>query len=471
MARRYIPGRLSVGLENEEAKDEAVETQDAGGANSLETELLEVQESAAEGESREAAVDDAVEVSEELQEDAEDVKVAAENGGLDQVSAQILARSVNGKLASIGISPVRFPATESFGGVSSRTGATQIALEGIKEKMKEIWQAIVNVFKKTAKWVRDHINKLFGAQEALQKRAKALSEKAGSMTGKTIKADAKKIENDRIFNALQINGNFNPEKISEVGDLVNKMLAGITTSNTTIEGIIGEFDNVDDDNMDQSVAALETKIEDAKVFPGDLTTVKDPSVPEYRVSAGNGTTVEYSESDELLGGKIICKNKGDKVYQNSIRLNPKQKKPKTYEGKKVDTAQASKCVELADSVESIADSLVKGRKDLEKIPELKDKLVKAAERLSNMRFDFEAETAPAEGTEGQQGEGQGESNPKPRSASARNSAAKSNAANLRKSLQAVEKLAGSFPLQFVQYTIGSCKSVLDYVELSLNNHE
>ena len=61
MARRYIPGRLSVGLENEEAKDEAVETQDAGSANSLETELLEVQESAAEGESREAAVDDAVE--------------------------------------------------------------------------------------------------------------------------------------------------------------------------------------------------------------------------------------------------------------------------------------------------------------------------------------------------------------------------------------------------------------------------
>ena len=459
MARRYIPGRLSVGLENEEAKDEAVETQDAGGANSLETELLEVQESAAEGESREAAVDDAVEVSEELQEDAEDVKVAAENGGLDQVSAQILARSVNGKLASIGISPVRFPATESFGGVSSRTGATQIALEGIKEKMKEIWQAIVNAFKKAAKWIRDHINKLFGAQEALQKRAKALSEKAGTMTGKAIKADAKKIENDRIFNALQINGNFNPEKISEVGDLVNKMLAGITTSNTTIEGIIGEFDNVDDDKMDQSVSALETKIEDAKVFPGDLTkAVSTPSVPEYKASGDAEDNIEYTESDELVGGKIICKNKGKKVYQNSIRLNPKLKKPKTYEGKKVDTLQAARCADLAETVEAIADSLVKGRKDLEKIPELKEKLVKAAERLSNMNFDFEDEPAGANGQPG-------------KDAATRNADARNNATNLRKSLQAVEKLAGSFPLQFVQYTIGSCKSVLDYVELSLNNHE
>ena len=56
------------------------------------------------------------------------------------------------------------------------SGATQIALEGIKEKMKEIWQAIVNAFKKAAKWIRDHINKLFGAQEALQKTA----EKSGA---------------------------------------------------------------------------------------------------------------------------------------------------------------------------------------------------------------------------------------------------------------------------------------------------
>lgn len=467
MARRYIPGRLSVGLENEEAKDEAVETQDAGGANSLETELLEVQESAAEGESREAAVDDAVEVSEELQEDAEDVKVAAESGGLDQVSAQILARSVNGKLASIGISPVRFPAVESFGGISSRTGATQIALEGIKEKMKEIWQAIVNAFKKGAKWVRDHINKLFGAQEALQKRAKALAEKAGTMTGKSIKADAKKIENDRIFNALQIGGAFHPEKIDTIGKLIDNMLGGITNSNSVIEGIITRINDLDEDALETGVESIEGEMNAAKVFPGDLTGNSEknpPSVEDYKIKGESGDDVKYYESEVLLGDKIICKNTGNKVYQNNIRLNPSSKKPKTYEGKKVDTLQAARCADLAETVEAIADSLVKGRKDLEKIPELKDKLVKAAERLSNMSFDFEATTVKEKND-------QNEVVDKTVSGGERNSKANASVSALRKSIQAVNNLAGSFPLQFVQYTIGSCKSVLDYVELSLNNHE
>ena len=93
MARRFYAGKLTVGLENEEVTSTDVEATpaDAEGVDNLETHLLEVADSTAEGEAREQAIDEAEDTVEELEADLADAEVAQESGGLSKRRSCYLA--------------------------------------------------------------------------------------------------------------------------------------------------------------------------------------------------------------------------------------------------------------------------------------------------------------------------------------------------------------------------------------------
>ena len=102
-------------MENEEVTTDVEATPaDAEGADNLETHLLEVADSTAEGEAREQAIDEAEDTVEELEADLADAEVAQESGGLSKDAAAILQRNVANKLNRIGLAAPHAVAVESF---------------------------------------------------------------------------------------------------------------------------------------------------------------------------------------------------------------------------------------------------------------------------------------------------------------------------------------------------------------------
>lgn len=92
--------------------------------------------------------------------------------GLDRVSAQgyhfameaILGDSLPNPVASL----------ESFGGESECAEATQLSLEGIKDRLKQIWAGIKRSIENAIRAIADFFAKLFGGVGKLQDRIKAM---------------------------------------------------------------------------------------------------------------------------------------------------------------------------------------------------------------------------------------------------------------------------------------------------------
>lgn len=62
------------------------------------------------------------------------------------------------------------PAVEEFDSVSTRIRATRVAMEGLRNFLVELWQAIVNFFKKLWKWISDFLFTRRKGVEASQSR-------------------------------------------------------------------------------------------------------------------------------------------------------------------------------------------------------------------------------------------------------------------------------------------------------------
>jgi phage-related protein len=72
---------------------------------------------------------------------------------------------------------------ESFSTKSGRRRYTAEAIDGIKNKIKSIWEAVVNAFKKLVNYVKDFFSKLFDANKKMLSRIIALRVKAKSIKG------------------------------------------------------------------------------------------------------------------------------------------------------------------------------------------------------------------------------------------------------------------------------------------------
>lgn len=442
MARRYFAGQYNVGLESEDVEQEVtkVEAQDKG-AETLETELLEVQDSAAEGEDREEAIGNAEAVAEELEEDLEDVTVAAEAGGLDAVAASILARSVNGKLSSIGMSPVRFPATESFGGTSGRVGATAIAQEAIGEKIADIWKAIVAAIKKAVQWAKDHYNKVFGTYERISKRARALQVRAEGETGV---AEAKDFENERVFAALCVNkavnvdiliGSFRDDRhLTQLANHFESLVSKLkdfdpTAENANISGIASEGASFLESVRKNGALTEKVPASDKDKYVEGLVTVTSKEMPGNKCMLAS-----YTEADEKTTD--IEKAVGIRTY----RLVPFNAKL-DIKGKKLPTLAANKVEELTVAIDAFAQRAIKLRGDNEKIFKALEDMAKVADMLSKEVQDAESTDVAKQGRQ------------------------------MARVFTNLNRIMGGSMQAMNTYDVQLAKSCLDYAELSLKQYK
>ena len=128
--------RLGIGLESEGA-DDVVE--DLRGDDTVEGEMLEVQEAASDVQLDEEAVEELEEAAEGLEAIALSLESEMANGGLDPQAAQFAAHAIDAHTKRLGVSSSIVPSMESFGGASGKLQGTQVSLEGLKDILAKIW--------------------------------------------------------------------------------------------------------------------------------------------------------------------------------------------------------------------------------------------------------------------------------------------------------------------------------------------
>lgn len=143
----------------------------------------------------------------------EEVITVAENaeaeGGLDPAAAEMAAITVESIYARVGINRPAMVSMESFSSTKTRVKATQIAIEDWKQKLKDIWAAIVAALKKVVNFFADFFKNLFDAVGKIQSRANTLEKKAMSLKGE---AKEKEIKAGSFAKVLSTAGSFDKAK-------------------------------------------------------------------------------------------------------------------------------------------------------------------------------------------------------------------------------------------------------------------
>lgn len=372
-------GIISMENENEPAPAEGV-VEDA--ANSAETALLEVNEETAEGDTSEAAVDEAVEAVSSLEAYAAELEEANKQGGLSRSGAAVMNIGLESIYRRLGYEAgqTKTVSLENFGQNSSREGATQIALEGVKEKIKEIWAAIIAHIKKAIEWVKGHFNKIFGAAEKLQKRAKALSESAKGVNGQP---KEKTFENERLVNALHIDGNIPSSVSAELAKIV-KVADGVFTG-------VADFTGKGAEKLLEEMGKTDGKVDNITAIPlgavSGLVEVANPEGTGFSKPAdgltlyrglklmGNKTVIVEAPKTALTGAAAATAAARTSTAIGAF--DPKAKAPSKTTVNVVDPGEVGK---IADEVVNLCQEVIKYKAKLGKFGDLKSKIVAAADR-------------------------------------------------------------------------------------------
>lgn len=437
MRRTFNAARLGLvaALEQEEIKAEeqaAVEAPIGDNADSLETDLIEVTEMAADNEADEAATDEAVEVAEALEAIADSLGHAAAHGGVDKHSAFAVNTAVQHLYQRVGIVAAS-PAMESFGGTSSRIQATQVAMEDIREQVKKIWDAIVAFLNKAIAAAVAFYNSVFDASTKMAERAKVLVAKAEAIKGE---AKENTFENETLAAKLHIGGQIKVDGIESVVEVA-----------TNVFGKAAHYAN----ELGDEIAADLSDSDIGKVFNEKFSIephgtdmskeVTDPSGEGYATPAEG---LALFRGEELPGGQAVffMTPKGEVKGQAAVDLvggigakvmpfNTKAGAPKA----EIATLSAADAVKMAKAVQELAAKVLEYKAMATKLDEVKKKIAAASAALGKKTPETDEE--------------------------------KSGLKNAQKVASSVARWIDSPAKDFARYSLITGKAHLDYVELSL----
>jgi hypothetical protein len=162
------------------------------GEESMESAMLDIQESYVEVESLEQDQEELEEIAEGLESVIESMEATMEQGGLDPIAAQFAHHAVDAYTARLGFeSASLLPALEAFGGDSGREASTTVSMESIGEQLRKIWEAIKSVVNKAMTAVKNFFKKIFDAIPKFEKRLKAIGQDLSRKSNWTVKGDGK----------------------------------------------------------------------------------------------------------------------------------------------------------------------------------------------------------------------------------------------------------------------------------------
>ena len=455
---RRFNTRGVVAMEEENKNEEVSETSASAPASVDAAEAeAEVVDSAAEGEEKKDSIEEAEDVSETLEVAAESLRIAAANGGIDKHSARAIGALTQHLYNRVGLRAKAMPALESFGGASTRIGATQLALEGIKERVVEIWKSIIAALKRLTEWVKGHFVKVFGGAEKMVKRAEAIKKSANNASSKKIKE--KSFESSEIVKRLYI------DKTVAV-DALNVNLVKI---NSIITEVLGTKASEMIANGEQLVKAIEDKANafTIKASSGRIAATNVDGGEAYGTVNGE---LQLLISDELLGGMVYMVRTNKNATTDSLGsftafgdfksgFVPKAQ-TKTPTNEKVTTLTINQIDTIATTVAKIGEELVSFRNTESKLNKLLNDATTAAEKASKSANDDVEET-----------DTDGAAEKASKSANTDGVTTKAHSIAVRKAMSNLSKfVVGAFS-SATSYPLTTGQAALSYCEKSLANYE
>jgi len=388
--RRMYSG-LVAAMENEKVNnDDKKELPDH--ADSLETDVADINETAADGEAHQANIDQAEATAEAL----EQFRVALEgmqgDGGIDGKAAQLLHIGASFMVGNVGGSNPNtvVPAMESFGGTGSRLQAGTIALEEIKERIAEIWRAIVEAIKKAAAFVAGYWMKVFGAAEKLQRRAKELEERARQTTGQ---AKNKEIEDSGI--ASRVHMGAGGGGVAEGLTALKEVTSAIVTRGAATGGEVGKkaveaVKALDGKNLPEILKLCEpipgSKKIDNPQQAGVAAAPEGLAVYGTAELPGNFAVVSWVPAGD--GGEFASQVKQlSAVAYKTVQVNKGAKADA-----KLSVMSLAECGSVAKQVGTIADELLAMRKNTSNLNAIQKELASAAEGVASKAGSEEDES-------------------------------------------------------------------------------
>lgn len=350
MARHFFAS-ANKGILSTEEETIPAEAEDTGSEEALATVMAEGEAAEAEADAAvdEANVADGLDGVVALENMRLTLRAANENGGMDRFGAMMAKQHGDFILQTFLKSPIgmTMPSNESFGGAGSRVGAGVLTMEGIKDKAKEIWAAIVKFLKKMKDKVMGWINKLFGAAEKLGQRADAIKKRADAAKGT---AKEKTLDSDALFASLAvkdaITGDALKTGLGNIVKIADEMIENSVTGNKAITDVLDKLDKIDPKD---DTAAMTTLNESHALMSAATKAVK-ATVADGEELPGN---VTFRHQKETGAGTAAVRTEGFGLPSNGA-------KAKT--GAKLPTLDLAAIADVCVMVKSISASLVATRK-------------------------------------------------------------------------------------------------------------
>lgn len=381
---------LSLGLEEHDNTPPAGETVLV---DSVAEDIVEINEAA-------DVVDEHEEVTEELTETAEGLEAIAlsiestlKSGGMGADAAMFATHAINAHLQPLGIKNT-LPSVESFGASATKLGQTQVGLENLKEKIKEIWEYIKNLITRMRKAVMDYYNRVWAAAPRLRKRAEAIRAKADGITTAAKKDEvevsaglaAKLAIGDKVPTdfAAQLGV---VEKVAET--LFSKYVTDAIAWAKRVEDAVGQVKFESDEAFQSSAAAL-----------GNIEPLVVAGLADQAVASGDkrfeklGEGVTVKRSADMMGNMAVFHHsmtgsKGDlrselaALQKAHYYLAASTDAKLEVKADKLATMKKAEIVAAADKVAEIAVLIEKFKRNVDESDKAKEGALRAGDKVSS----------------------------------------------------------------------------------------
>lgn len=314
---------------------------------------------------------------------AERLEVSLDVGGLNTQAAEFMQEHADSITKSMGLEQSVVASMESFGPASDREEATRASMEGIKQMAKDAWTAIIEMIKKAILKVKAFFKAAFDAGAKLEKRAKALAERAKDLSGSPTEKNIKLGSNTKV---LATTGG----KVVVPADIVStaksyenyqetkmRMLSIDSSGDLKVlaeELSAGEISNVD------KIGKL------AKAAYGVYTKPLKSTDPRYTqanvgiIESPIGNVAMITTMGGASGDEV--KPYLDAIAKLTVRMDLAKKDFKhpdnDVESKVLEVSQIQ---EIADSLATFGSNFAKDRSEHEKDMQFQDKIVRNLEKV------------------------------------------------------------------------------------------
>lgn len=364
-----------------DAVAEVVET-----ADEVETASVEIEEL---DEGVESAQDD----SETLEKIHEVMEESVEKGeGLDETSAEIAEIAIESICARLGISKRTMPAMESFGSANSRVVATKIAMEGIQDRLKEVWKAIAGAFKSMWEMIKGFFAKylvaLEGTKDAIAKLDAAVKPFDDS------KGSAEEIANKGLASALAVDGKADVSSALEIFNNHIGFNTAIIASSTTLKNVVnnakGDLFSID---LDKLASGADEYLKDIQKVSKPLVGGVSLNVEKEEVGGLKGFFAKFKLSNADASVEKLPALSQAEMVKVVGGLKELQKSSEAYKDKIKDFENvANLVISVAQSLGKAVDKLAEKSEDEAERKLFKDNSDAAAKSMNAIKNAMKVST-------------------------------------------------------------------------------